>query len=68
MKVEKLTVNFSSEKLRGIKVHAPDVYKNLEQYLTESLEKMYVKSVPQSTRKYIDAIIESEENNIGKGK
>ena len=67
MKVEKISFNFCAEKLRGIKVHAPDVYENLETQLVECMEKIYVKYVPKSTRTYIEAVLESEENGSVKG-
>ena len=67
MKLEKIFFNYSSEKLRGIKVHAPEVYENLEEHLAESMEKIYTKHVPRSTRLYIDAVLAAEENVQGKG-
>lgn len=67
MKLEKISFNYSTEKLRGIKVHAPDVYENLEKYLSEGMEKIYQKYVPRSTRMYIDAILAAEDNIQGKG-
>lgn len=67
MKLEKISFNYSTEKLRGIKVHAPEVYDNLESHLAENMEKIYTKYVPRSTRLYIDAVLASEENVQGKG-
>lgn len=67
MKLEKISFNYSAEKLRGIKVHAPDVYENLEAHLAEGMEKIYRKHVPKSTRLYIDAVLATEENAQGKG-
>lgn len=66
MKLEKISFNYSTEKLRGIKVHAPDVYENLEAHLAEGMEKIYRKHVPKSTRLYIDAVLATEENAQGK--
>ena len=66
MKVEKISFNYSTEKLRGIKVHAPEVYENLESHLAENMEKIYIKHVPKSTRQYIEAVLASEENVPGK--
>lgn len=66
MKTEKISFNFSTEKLRGIKVHAPEVYENLEKLLEEDMEKIYLKYVPKSTRQYIKAVIAAEENQPGK--
>lgn len=66
MKTEKISFNFSTEKLRGIKVHAPEVYENLEKLLEEDMEKIYLKYVPKPTRQYIEAVIVAEENQPGK--
>ena len=51
MKIEKVSVNFSSEKLQAIKILSPQVYDSIENVLSEQLEKLYVKAVPLSTRK-----------------
>lgn len=67
MKVEKISFNFSNEKLRGIKVHAPEIYESLEKLLEEDMEKIYLKYVPKSTRQYIEAVISAEETQSGKG-
>ena len=67
MKIEKVSFNYNSEKLRGIRVHAPDVYENLEAHLVESMERIYNKHVPRSTRTYIEAVLASEENTPTKG-
>ena len=67
MKLEKISFNYSTEKLRGIKVHPPDVYENLEAHLTEGMEKIYRKHVPKSIRLYIDAVLTAEEIAQGKG-
>lgn len=61
MRCEKIIVNYSADKLQAIKILSPDTYKNLENLLCEQLEKIYVKSVPLSTRKYIAAKMESED-------
>lgn len=66
MKLEKISFNFSTEKLRGIKVHAPEVYESLEKLLEEDMEKIYLKYVPKPTRQYIEAVIAAEENQSGK--
>lgn len=67
MKLEKISFNYSTEKLRGIKVHAPDVYENIESHLAESMEKIYIKYVPKATRQYIEAVLSSEESISLKG-
>ena len=55
MKTEKIVVNFSSEKLQAIKIFAPEKYDGIENLLVEQLEKLYTKTVPASTVKYINA-------------
>ena len=63
MKTEKFTVNYCSDKLQAIKILAPDTYSRLEELLIEQIDKIYVKSVPQSTRKFIDAKTNSDKSN-----
>ena len=65
MRYEKIVVNYSADKLQAIKILAPDTYKELEKLLNEQLEKIYIKSVPLSTRKYIEAKMESEDTALG---
>ncbi|MBQ4572092.1 MAG: hypothetical protein IJA80_02290 [Clostridia bacterium] len=67
MKLEKISFNYSVEKLRGIKVHSPEVYENLETHLAEGMDKIYRRHVPKSTRMYIEAMLAAEENVPGKG-
>ena len=67
MKLEKISFNYSVEKLRGIKVHSPDVYENLEEHLVEGMDKIYRRYVPKSTRMYIEAMLAAEDNVPGKG-
>ena len=65
MRYEKIVVNYSADKLQAIKILAPDTYNRLEKLLNEQLEKIYIKSVPLSTRKYIEAKMESEDTAPG---
>lgn len=67
MKIEKVFVNFSAEKLQAIKILSPQVYDSIENVLSEQLEKLYVKAVPLSTRKYIEAKLEEESQPQQKG-
>lgn len=60
MRLEKITVNYSAEKLQAIKVLAPEIYGGIEKTLKEQLEKIYTKAVPLSTRKYIEAKLKEE--------
>ena len=67
MKIEKVSVNFSSEKLQAIKILSPQVYDSIENVLSEQLEKLDVQAVPLSTRKYIEAKLEEESQPQQKG-
>lgn len=67
MKMEKVIVNYSAEKLQAIKILSPQVYDSIENVLSEQLEKLYVKAVPLSTRKYIEAKLEEESQPQQKG-
>lgn len=67
MKIEKITVSYSAEKLTAIKVHAPEIYDGLENQLADALEKIYMKCVPAPTRKYIEAVINEESGTPAKG-
>ena len=53
MKVEKITVSFSAEKLQAIRILKPELYNGIESYLQEQLERLFIRAVPQSTREYI---------------
>ena len=61
MKMDKITVSFSADKLQAIKILSPDTYDKIEDILSGQLEKLYVRAVPVSTRKYIEAKIESDD-------
>lgn len=61
MRTEKVTINYSAEKLQAIRVLKPELYETIEKSLEECLDKLYAKAVPQSTRMYIEAIITDEE-------
>lgn len=66
MRTEKVMVNYSADKLQAIKLLAPDTYNQMENILIEQLDKIYVKAVPLSTRKYIEAKMDSEEASQNK--
>ena len=63
VRLEKITISYSAEKLQAIKVLAPEIYSGIEKTLEEQLEKIYTKAVPLSTRKYIEAKLK-EENTV----
>lgn len=65
-KSERITVSFDSEKMQAIKIFAPDVYENIEEQMTEYLEKIYQKAVPQNARTYIDEIVKTEKKSATK--
>lgn len=67
MKMDKIMVSFSSDKLQAIKILSPDTYDKIEDVLIGQLEKLYIKAVPLSTRKYIEAKIESDDGVQSKG-
>lgn len=67
MKVEKITVSFSAEKLQAIRILKEDVYENLDKELEECLEKIYLKSVPAATRKFIEAKMKEDESSNQRG-
>ena len=62
---EDVEYEMGADKLQAIKILAPDTYNRLEKLLNEQLEKIYIKSVPLSTRKYIEAKMESEDTALG---
>lgn len=67
MKLEKITVSFSAEKLQAIRILKEDVYENLDKELEECMEKIYVKSVPAATRQYIEAKMKEDESSNQRG-
>lgn len=66
MKLDKITVNFSSQKLQAIRLLKPELYDGIEKMLQEQLDKLYVRAVPQSTREYIEKK-EKDDADIPKG-
>ena len=66
MKSEKITVNFSAEKLQAIRLLKPELYDGIEKMLQDQLDRLYVRAVPQSTREYISKK-EQDDADIQKG-
>lgn len=66
MKLEKITVSFSAEKLQAIRLLKPELYDGIEKMLQEQLDRLYVRAVPQSTREYISKK-EQDDADIQKG-
>lgn len=66
MKLEKITVNFSSLKLQAIRLLKPELYDGIEKMLQDQLDRLYVRAVPQSTREYISKK-EQDDADIQKG-
>jgi len=62
MRMEKVTVSYSADKLQAIRVLRPELYETLEKSLEECLDRLYIKAVPQTTRRYIEAKMDEEEN------
>lgn len=66
MKLDKITVNFSSQKLQAIRLLKPELYDGIEKMLQEQLDKLYVRAVPPLTREYIEKK-EKDDADIQKG-
>lgn len=54
MKKATLTVSFDSEKLDALTYHMGKKDTDLQTELTDTVQKLYEKHVPQATREYID--------------
>ena len=66
MKLDKITVNFSSQKLQAIRLLKPELYDGIEKMLQDQLDRIYIRAVPQSTREYIEKK-EKDDADIQKG-
>lgn len=66
MKLDKITVNFSSQKLQAIRLLKPEIYDGIEKMLQDQLDRLYIRAVPQSTREYIEKK-EKDDADIPKG-
>lgn len=60
MKLKRIIVNYDAEKLKAIEIFSPKDLHSIEKQLTDYLEKLYQKVVPQPTRTYIDEIAKME--------
>lgn len=54
MKNATLTVNFESEKLDALTYHMGKKEADLQAELNDTMQKLYEKHVPQTTREYIE--------------
>lgn len=54
MKSATLTVSFESEKLDALTYHMGKKDSDLQAELNDTMQKLYEKHVPQTTREYID--------------
>lgn len=54
MKKATLTVSFDSEKLDALTYHMSKKDADLQTELEDTVQKLYEKNVPQTTREYID--------------
>ncbi len=54
MKSAKIIVNFDEEKLDALTFYIAKKDVNLQSELAETVEKLYEKHVPQSTREYLE--------------
>ena len=57
LKIEKISIGFDAEKLKAVKFFMPKDSPSLEEQLTEQIEKIYQKVVPQPARLYIEEMI-----------
>ena len=60
MKLKRIIVNYDAEKLKAIEIFSPKDVHLIEKQLTDYLEKLYQKVVPQPTRTYIEEIAKIE--------
>ena len=65
LKSEKIIVSFDAEKLKAVRFFLPKDSPSLEEQLTEQIEKIYQKVVPQPVRLYIEEVMK---NNPKQGK
>lgn len=54
MKAEKITVTYSTDRLQAIRVFSADNPINIEKELTEYLDKLYKRIVPQAAKLLIE--------------
>ncbi len=68
MKMDSVTVQMTTEKLRAVRRYMEKRDLDLEHELTEALHKLYDKYVPQGVRAYIDeGIVEADSGKASKG-
>lgn len=67
LKSEKIIVSFDAEKLKAIRFFLPKDSPSLEEQLTEQIDKIYQKAVPQPTRMYIEEMIKDSLKTAKKG-
>ena len=60
MRTEKITISFSLDKLQAIQVCSPEAYDRIEKQLQDTIEKIYVRAVPPTVRKYIESVMNLE--------
>lgn len=60
MKLKRIIVNYDAEKLKAIEIFSPKDDNEIEKQLTDYLEKLYQKVVPQPARTYIEEIAKPE--------
>ena len=65
LKIEKISIGFDTEKLKAVKFFMPKDSPSLEEQLTEQVDRIYQKVVPQPARLYIEEVMK---DNPKKGK
>ena len=67
LKIEKIIIGFDAEKLKAVKFFMPKDRPSLEEQLTEQIEKIYQKVVPQPARLYIEEVMKDKTETGQKG-
>lgn len=67
LKIEKISISFDAEKLKAVKFFMPKDSPSLEEQLTEQIDRIYQKVVPQPARLYIEEIIKESTKSSRKG-
>mgnify|MGYP004457821583 CR=1 FL=1 len=61
MRTTTLTITFSAEKLDVLVFHMEKKKVNLQEELNDTMQKLYEKYVPQTTREYVDDKVTRED-------
>ena len=67
LKIKKISIGFDAEKLKAVKFFMPKDSPPLEEQLTEQIDRIYQKVVPQPARLYIEEMIKESAKTSRKG-